>query len=265
MNRLTKLITTSAEEWGVPGHLALAIFWMPIIGGLVMALSRIDIDVYRFFLREDGPVEWGQFNAFLIACIAGAGVAIRRFKAGYKWQGLLFAAFALAMLFICGEEVAWGQRLLGLETPEELAEINKQDEITLHNIGEVLTIFNLVMMGIGGIGGTAYLLNKRLRLGQRWPEGDYLFVPPFFLAPSFFFMFVYRFFRFTLWPESGFTITKYSEWAEFCLAFGLALFMWLNYRRLSPVAEPTVWWQQPVIIIQKAKLILYELFDRNSN
>lgn len=265
MKRLTDLIATSAEEWGVPRQVAKVLFWTPIIGGLIMALSRIDIGLYRFFLRDDGPVEWAQFNAFAIACIAGAGIAIRRFKAGYKWQALLFVGFAVAMFFVSGEEIAWGQRLLGIETPEELVEINKQEEITLHNIGEILTTFNVVMMMGGALGSIAYLLNKKLRLGQYWDQADYLFVPPFFLASSFFFVFVYKFFRFTLWPDSGFTITKYGEWAEFCLAFGIGAFILLNYRRLSTVVPPVVWWRRPLNLIQKVKLSIYGFFNRNSN
>ena len=265
MKRLTDLIATSAEEWGVPLRVARVIFWMPIIGGLIMALARIDIRLYRFLLRDDGPVEWAQFNAFAIACVAGAGIAIRRFKAGYKWQGLLFVGFALAMFFVSGEEIAWGQRLLGIDTPPELVEINKQNEITLHNIGEVLTVLNVVMMLAGGVGAIAYLLNKKLRLGRYWDRADYLFVPPFFLASSFFFVFAYKFFRFTLWPDSGFTITKYGEWAELCLAFGIGAFILLNYRRLSTAVAPVVWWQRPLMLIQKVKLLIYGLFNRNSN
>lgn len=43
---------------------------------------------------------------------------------------LLFLFF-----FVCfGEEISWGQRLLGITTPECLQEINSQDEINIHNL-----------------------------------------------------------------------------------------------------------------------------------
>ena len=39
------------------------------------------------------------------------------------------------ILFVAaGEELSWGQRLLGLQTPPALQEINAQDEINLHNL-----------------------------------------------------------------------------------------------------------------------------------
>ncbi|MEM7114371.1 MAG: hypothetical protein AAF614_18195, partial [Chloroflexota bacterium] len=50
-------------------------------------------------------------------------------------------------------------------------------------------------------------------------------------------IFLYKFVRFVFLPESAFTITKYGEWAELCLAFGLCVFTVLNYRRLSKQNE----------------------------
>jgi len=46
-------------------------------------------------------------------------------------------------------------------------------------------------------------------------------------------MFLCRLFRVVVWPQPAFTIIKYSEWPELCLAFGLFAFAWLNYRRLA--------------------------------
>ncbi len=41
----------------------------------------------------------------------------------------------LLLCFVaCGEEVSWGQRILGIETPEYIAKHNKQGEFNLHNL-----------------------------------------------------------------------------------------------------------------------------------
>ena len=34
----------------------------------------------------------------------------------------------------CGEEISWGQRILGIETPDLIRSVNVQNEISLHNI-----------------------------------------------------------------------------------------------------------------------------------
>jgi hypothetical protein len=36
-----------------------------------------------------------------------------------------------------GEEISWGQRIFGVATPEAVARINLQNELTIHNIGAV--------------------------------------------------------------------------------------------------------------------------------
>lgn len=244
VKRVQRYLSQSAEEWGISLRAARWIFWIPIVGAVLTALARVDRKLYRFLLEDDGPVEWAQFACFVLAFLAGARIAVLRWRSGQKLQGLLYVGFTLAMFFIAGEEIAWGQRILGLPTPEALLDVNKQGEITLHNIGEVLRPINFAMLMIGAFGSVAYVLNQKLRIGRWWSQADYLFVPPFFLAPAFFVVFVFRLVRFTVWRSSGFSVTKYGEWVEFCLAMALFLFASLNARRLAAdqpavAAQPT--------------------------
>jgi len=50
------------------------------------------------------------------------------------WRGIWYGGFALLFFVIAGEEISWGQRILGIETPESFAAHNVQQEINLHNI-----------------------------------------------------------------------------------------------------------------------------------
>jgi len=66
----------------------------------------------------------------------GSGVA-RKFlhKTGlFNVKQLVYLGLAVLFFFGAGEEISWGQRIFGLQTPEPLAQINKQDELNLHNI-----------------------------------------------------------------------------------------------------------------------------------
>jgi hypothetical protein len=40
----------------------------------------------------------------------------------------------MLFFFGAGEEISWGQRIFGFKTPEPLAQVNKQDELNLHNL-----------------------------------------------------------------------------------------------------------------------------------
>ena len=113
------------------------------VAGLV-ALS-LAVGLYYFFalgkeafeqqyVVEDGIVEYGT-ALFLL----GIGIYnLSKFIRYRKLHGLLWAigtlGFALLFIFGAGEEISWGQRLLGFETPDSLRAINRQEELTLHNI-----------------------------------------------------------------------------------------------------------------------------------
>lgn len=46
----------------------------------------------------------------------------------------IYLGLALLFFFGAGEEISWGQRIFGIETPPALAELNKQDEFNFHNL-----------------------------------------------------------------------------------------------------------------------------------
>ena len=82
---------------------------------------------YGALLEEDRFVEWTTVGLFAAAGFIGLRLAILR--------RLMFAALvALFCLFVAGEEVSWGQRLLGFDSPEFFLANNFQQEMTLHNL-----------------------------------------------------------------------------------------------------------------------------------
>jgi len=234
---INDLIRRSAKQWDVSPRLATWLFWIAPVGAIAMVLLRIDKDLFRLMLGEDGPVEWVQFSLFAAAFVA-AGTVTMLLRADRRWlQAGLYAVATVGLFFIAGEEISWGQRVVGWETPAELAAINKQNETTLHNIGKTLLVMNSVMMLVGMWGVFAYPLKDRLRLDRLFAGAERLLVPPFFLAGAFAVIGLYKLVRFTIWIPSGFTITKYGEWAELSLAFGICAFAVLNVRRLSAEAR----------------------------
>ena len=237
MEPIRRRLTASAKDWGISPRVASGIFWAPLFAAAALVLARLDKRVYRFFLGEDGVVEWAQVACFVIAGVFAIGITVLRHRAGQKLQAGIYAIVAITALVAAGEEIGWGQRILGLETPEEWSRINHQHELTLHNVGDVLDVLNPFMMAIGLIGVLACIFGPRLRLDRYWDRAGHLFVPPFFLASSFLVLFLYKFIRLTIVTKSGFTVTKYGELAELCLAFALTAFVWLNYRRLTVEAR----------------------------
>jgi hypothetical protein len=176
-------IAASAEEWDISPRVAWMIALMPIIGAAAVLMTYFNRPLYRFVTKDDGPVEWSQFICYALACIAGAGIAYKRFKAGHPWQALLFLGFAFAHFFIAGEEIAWGQRIFGIETPDELKAINHQGEITVHNILIFQAAFNFVLFLAGTYGSVAYFANQKLRIERYGDQANYCWCRRCFSCP----------------------------------------------------------------------------------
>ncbi len=49
-------------------------------------------------------------------------------------RGAFLLLFGLALVFMAGEELSWGQRLLGFATPEAFVSLRRQREFNLHNV-----------------------------------------------------------------------------------------------------------------------------------
>ncbi len=104
------LIAAAVVAW-------LAAFWLP--ESILVAVTI-----------EDGVVEYASAFAWLLAtllCVRALGHAPRR----ARW---LLAGWT-ALCFVCmGEEVSWGQRIVGFDTPDAVFGQNTQQEVTFHNL-----------------------------------------------------------------------------------------------------------------------------------
>ena len=106
---------------------------------------------------EDKAIEYLGAMALLVAAIAFFLCFLRaRGSAEYtSLNKLAFLLLALAFLFGAGEEISWGQRILGVETPQAIAESNAQRELTFCNLSRFdglftfETAFQLFWLGFG--------------------------------------------------------------------------------------------------------------------
>lgn len=94
----------------------------------------------HFFMAKDangapGVIEIATVLVLVPAIVAGAVAMIwHRAKLPSRRLILWLLAWTLACLYFAGEECSWGQRLFGYQTPSWLESLNKQDDVTLHNI-----------------------------------------------------------------------------------------------------------------------------------
>ena len=87
--------------------------------------------------REWTATEIGTAVGFCGAFFLGLWLTVRHARRGAWLQAFYFLVFALFGFFAFGEEVQYGQPLLGFGIPDWMAASNAQAEFTLHNMGEV--------------------------------------------------------------------------------------------------------------------------------
>ncbi|HEY9038452.1 MAG TPA: hypothetical protein VIN05_05875 [Roseovarius sp.] len=136
------------------------------------------------FAAEDGPVEYATALFLLVACGVLAVHAASLWRGGRRGAALLTVVYALMFFMAAGEEVSWGQRIIGWESSEFFLENNKQYETNLHNLmvgdvhltkslfGPVLTICILLyLVGLPLIypkGGRIAALADRMAVPVPW-------------------------------------------------------------------------------------------------
>ncbi|TPW20878.1 MAG: hypothetical protein FD126_1245 [Elusimicrobia bacterium] len=150
---------------------------------LLMALYLCMVVLSRHRLErlavEDGPVEWLTVGAFSAAAVAFGAVA-RRGRGQARLGAVLAAAFCV---FVAGEEISWGERILGFVPPELFLRDNVQQELSLHNILQAYLKPKWAVVGLLGLWGAALPIALRLGLHARVPEPAQETAPPLELVP----------------------------------------------------------------------------------
>lgn len=101
-----------------------------------IALLAMDRRLFHAMSGEDLALEWASALLILAggALILAAGAS--RWKSGdrNRIDLLVTLGFGGLFLLIAMEEISWGQRVIGFETPGAMAEANWQNEFNFHNL-----------------------------------------------------------------------------------------------------------------------------------
>jgi hypothetical protein len=215
-------LALDGQFWGLSNEWSATLLAIPLVGAALLGLASLWPELYDALVREDSVLEWIQFAAYLAALVLAAAAAYRLERTGRRSLAILLALLAVCCLFAAGEEISWGQRVFGFGTPHELATANNQEELNVHDVGEVQGKLN-GLLGLASLYGLAapWLVRRRL-----------VVVPPAALGAAFFAMFAYTTSRALFFPHPDHELAKYSEWPETCFSCALAVFGFLALRIL---------------------------------
>jgi ABC-type amino acid transport system permease subunit len=152
----------SIVRFGVP-----AFSFLIVIASFAFFLSRSGTEMSAL-TEEDGLFEVATVVELLIAsALFGYAFWLSVGHGQRLWllrtrRNLVLLGLALVLFVAAGEELSWGQHILGFETPAFIAENNEQDEFNLHNLSPfdqpsgaderrllLITGFSALVLGLG--------------------------------------------------------------------------------------------------------------------
>lgn len=233
---LKKLLAAGAEEWRVSPAVIIAMWALPFMVAVAgVGTGLISKDLYKWFTGEDRFAENLQVGFYALTLVLSLVITRRLWKTGQKGTAFLYFGLILGLVFMIGEELSWGQRMLGVETPESLKAINKQQETNLHNIYGVGDTFKWIQLLVGAYGTILPLVLLHPTILGSYRKTVSMLVPHYTLIPFFLLLFIWRIYRNFFEPPQKyyFAIQDYNEVMELVLAIGLFLFMIFHIRRLK--------------------------------
>jgi hypothetical protein len=82
--------------------------------------------------QEDGILEYNQAMLYALGGVAFLAAWVRS-----RFRNIWVLGLGVVLVVVAGEEISWGQRIFGIDTPSSLAGSNVQGETNLHNLDGV--------------------------------------------------------------------------------------------------------------------------------
>lgn len=233
---LRRTLADAARAWNMPARGVVEVVIAPFMIALAGAATALGgKDLYKWFTGEDGFAETMQVIFYALALVFCVFVIVNLLRGNRRALAGLYMVVAFGLVFMLGEELSWGQRIVGWDTPDAMREINKQEETNLHNIYGVGSTFKWLQLVVGAYGTLLPLLVWRLRGLRRFRGFLDRVVPHYSLVPYFVMLFVWRIYRNVFDPPADFyfVVSEYNEVLELVLAMGFFMFMVFQLRSLQ--------------------------------
>lgn len=231
------LLTDGVQAWNISRGAVIAIILLPFficLSGVVAAL--MGKEAYKWFTGEDRFAENIQVILWIISFVLSFNVVQNNIRKGNYLFAALYVLLCAGIFFIIGEEISWGQRIMGWQTPESLKMINKQNETNVHNIQGVGDTIKWIHLVVGAYGTFLPLAVLRFKKNlEHYRSAISMLVPHYTLLPFFLIPFLWRMYRnlFEVPNKYYFVISEYSEVIELIIAFAFTFFLIFQYRQIT--------------------------------
>ena len=132
-------------------------FFALLVFSLLCAMKVASPEVYHRIIQEDGALESIQVAAYFLSSLLAWHVASICSGPSQRLIRWAYRVLACGLLVVALEEINWGQRLLGVATPDWFQRNSSQGEINIHNLHPVQSVLHPVYITVGFVGGLSWL------------------------------------------------------------------------------------------------------------
>ncbi len=217
-----------SSTWWVNNYKKATFLSVPVLF-LVFFLIRLwHFDFFKNMVLEDHFVENTQFFVVLVSGFISFLIAKNFYHKKNRFLSICYLLFGIGLFFVAGDEISWGQRILGFQTPLDIKVNNPQGEFTVHNLELFIHYTWISYILVSAYGSFGWLLGYIVpKIFRKYT----VFVPiPWFASSYFIFSLIYHSLT-QPWRLHG--IGEWSEVAELMMYFGIffyCLFIYLNTR-----------------------------------
>lgn len=197
------------------------VFVLPFLGFFtIYVISLWPFNILKEIVKEDRIIEYLQFYVLFAGSLYHLIISYFLIRNKQYLYSVISILTAIGLFAIAGDEISWGQRIIGFEASEEFKAVNRQDETTFHNLVAVewLVIYSYIFLSFIGLVGRGFMT----LLGKIQPKTQFLrkFTADYMLIGYFLLSFIYFEEQYrVMWGRWH----SWSEPAELSLYLGLVL------------------------------------------
>lgn len=217
-----------------------------LLGGIVFLicmnfLAVLNPELFKDLIKEDGIFENFQTVLYFFAAVFAFLTSVKLILDKKRILSVFFILLACGLFFIAGEEISWGQRIFNLETPAIIDNINRQNELTIHNIKFFQSKIDYIYMIIGLLGAFSGLIVKKFfpKFYKKYEIAFPSLILIFYFLAAFRYYFLNQFmvFSYQLFTFERISIGNRQEVSETLLAFGFVCFTYDAYIRSRNISS----------------------------
>lgn len=189
------------------------------------------LDFFIKINKEDQIIENLQFLIILFSSIFSLFLAQFYKKQKNYFLFIFYIMGSLALLFVAGDEISWGQRLFDYHTPHSIIEFtDQQNEISIHNTKRIAKHMGQIYLIISAYGSFSFVIYEFLK--KIFKNLNPLFKHFFVLMPaSLFFSMKFLYDALNTFSDTDypFKFDSWSEYVELSMYLGIFIQLFLIY------------------------------------